>query len=124
MSGIHSQLTAFLTVLSQGLTAIVFLTICAANIVYPSPEIYSEMFVVPIGALFAFSSVRANLPGAPAGFGEFGTDFLKSVLKLITIIGAKIGDSSSIDGVLFTDSPQIRRYVYDCARPNHHVELR
>lgn len=52
----------------------VFLTICAANIVYTSPEIYSEMFVVPVGALFAFSSVRANLPGAPAGFGELRID--------------------------------------------------
>jgi len=67
-------LRAFLTVISQGLTAIVFLTICAANIVYPSPEIYSEMFVVPVGALFAFSSVRANLPGAPAGFGKLRTE--------------------------------------------------
>jgi len=95
----HSQLIAILTVLYQGLTAIVFLTICAANIVYPSPEIYSEMFVVPIGALFAFSSVRANLPGAPAGFGEFCTDFIKSVLELITIIGATIGDSSAIEDI-------------------------
>ena len=54
---------------SLGLTAIAFLTICAANIVYQSPEIYSEMFVVPLGALFAFSSIRANFPGAPVGFG-------------------------------------------------------
>jgi len=64
---------AFLTAFYQGLTAMVFLTICAATIVYPNPEIYSEMFVVPVGALFAFSSVRANLPGAPAGFGELCT---------------------------------------------------
>jgi len=99
VSGIHSQLRAILTVLYQGLTAIVFLTICAANIVYPSPEIYSEMFVVPIGALFAFSSVRANFPGAPAGFGEFCTDLLKSVLEPIAIIGATIGNSSAIDDI-------------------------
>jgi len=91
---------AFLTVISQGLTAIVFLTICAANIVYPSPEIYSEMFVVPVGALFAFSSVRANLPGAPAGFGKFLTEVSRSsVFKLSIIIGATIGHYSSIDGI-------------------------
>jgi hypothetical protein len=28
------------------------------------------MFVVPTGALFAFTSIRANLPGAPDGFGK------------------------------------------------------
>ena len=42
--------------------------------VYPNPEIYSEMFVVPLGALFAFSSIRANLPGAPDGFGKIRKD--------------------------------------------------
>jgi len=99
VSGMHSQLTAFLTVLYQGLTAIVFLTICAANIVYTGPEIYSEMFVVPVGALFAFSSVRANLPGAPAGFGEFRTNVSRSVFELSPIIGATIGHSSGIDGI-------------------------
>jgi hypothetical protein len=28
------------------------------------------MFVVPVGALFAFTSIRVNLPGAPDGFGK------------------------------------------------------
>jgi hypothetical protein len=27
------------------------------------------MFVVPVGTVFALTSVRANLPGAPTGFG-------------------------------------------------------
>ena len=53
-----------------GLTAAVFLIISAATLVYRPHEIYSEMFVVPVSALFAFTSVRANFPGAPAGFGE------------------------------------------------------
>jgi len=96
VSGICSQFTGFLIVFYQGLTAIVFLTICTANIVYPSPEIYSEMFVVPVGALFAFSSVRANFPGAPAGFGELRTDVSMSVLELSTVIGATIGHSPGI----------------------------
>jgi len=61
----------------QGLTAVAFLTICSANIVYKSPEIYSEMFVVPVGTLFAFSSIRANFPGAPSGFGMNPINFLK-----------------------------------------------
>lgn len=54
-----------------GLTAIVFLIIVSAVIVYKPHHIYSEIFVVPVGSLFAFSSVRANLPGAPTGFGGF-----------------------------------------------------
>ncbi len=28
------------------------------------------MVAIPIASLFAFSAVRANLPGAPDGFGE------------------------------------------------------
>jgi hypothetical protein len=50
--------------------------------VYPNPEIYSEMFVVPLGALFAFSSIRSNLPGAPVGFGEICLNVSNDVLKL------------------------------------------
>lgn len=54
---------------SLGLTATAFLTICAATLVYRPHKIYAEMFVVPVGAVFAFTSIRANLPGAPVGFG-------------------------------------------------------
>jgi hypothetical protein len=53
-----------------GLTAAVFLIVSAAILVYPHHEIYSEMFVVPASAVFAFTSIRANFPGAPDGFGE------------------------------------------------------
>jgi hypothetical protein len=48
-----------------------FLMISAATWIYKGPGYYSEMFVVPVGALFAFTAVRANFPGAPAGFGLF-----------------------------------------------------
>jgi hypothetical protein len=44
--------------------------IVAATLVYSHHGIYSEMFVVPVGALFAFTNIRANLPGAPDGFGK------------------------------------------------------
>ena len=53
-----------------GLVATAFLIIVAATLVYSPHQIYSEMFVVPVGALFAFTSIRANLPGAPDGFGK------------------------------------------------------
>ena len=54
----------------QGLVAFVFMVICASTQIYPSQEIYSELFVVPIAAVFALTSLRSNLPGAPTGFGE------------------------------------------------------
>jgi hypothetical protein len=45
--------------------------VSVATLIYTPHEIYGEMFIVPIGALFAFTSVRANFPGAPVGFGMF-----------------------------------------------------
>ena len=59
-----------LSVLPSGLVSVVFLWITMASIIWPE-QIVKELFVIPITALFAFTSVRANLPGAPAGFGEF-----------------------------------------------------
>ena len=55
---------------SQGLVTAAFLVISAAAVVYPNPYHYNEMFVLPVGVLFAFTSIRANLPGAPVGFGQ------------------------------------------------------
>lgn len=56
---------------SPGLVTAAFLIISAVAVVYPNPHYYSEMFVLPVGVLFAFTSIRANLPGAPVGFGQF-----------------------------------------------------
>ncbi|KAF8961637.1 hypothetical protein BDZ97DRAFT_1828320 [Flammula alnicola] len=64
------------------LTAMAFLTICAAALIYPEHQIYGEMFVVPAGAVFAFTSVRANLPGAPAGFD------LYTILPVLVIMSS------------------------------------
>jgi hypothetical protein len=47
---------------------VAFLWITVAAFIWEA-QIVTEMFVLPVGALFAFTSVRANLPGAPAGFG-------------------------------------------------------
>jgi len=55
--------------ITNWLTAAAFLIMCAASLVYHPHKIYSEMFVVPVGAVFAFTSIRANFPGAPDGFG-------------------------------------------------------
>jgi hypothetical protein len=46
------------------------LFITVAAIIW-NEEVVKEVFVIPIGTLFAFTSVRASLPGAPEGFGEF-----------------------------------------------------
>ncbi|KAF9522924.1 hypothetical protein CPB83DRAFT_863762 [Crepidotus variabilis] len=55
--------------LNNWLLAIAFLTICVSAVVYPSHQIYAEMFVVPVGAVFAFTAIRVGFPGAPSGFG-------------------------------------------------------
>lgn len=61
-----TDLDAFAT----GLTTLVFIWITFASMFYKE-GIISQLFVLPIGALFAFTAVRANAPGAPPGFGEF-----------------------------------------------------
>lgn len=57
-------------VVSVGLTAVTFLTICTTTLVYRPQRIYVEIFLVPIGIILSFTFIRANLPGAPAGFGK------------------------------------------------------
>jgi hypothetical protein len=53
-----------------GLVTIAFLWLTVAVLVWPERDVGREMFVVPIATLFAFTSVRMNMPGAPEGFGE------------------------------------------------------
>ncbi|KAJ7820676.1 hypothetical protein B0H13DRAFT_2377733 [Mycena leptocephala] len=55
-------------VVANWLVTIAFLWITVAAFMWDK-EIVAEMFVLPIATLFAFTSVRSNLPGAPAGFG-------------------------------------------------------
>ncbi|PPR05773.1 hypothetical protein CVT26_010164, partial [Gymnopilus dilepis] len=80
--GRSTAIQAFVVIvgLTNWLTAIAFMTILTATLVYQPHKIYAEMFVVPVGALFAFTSIRANLPGAPTGFGAtIGTSFYSAV---------------------------------------------
>jgi len=62
----------------------VFLMICASTMIYRPYSIYAEIFVVPIGVVFSLTSVRANLPGAPVGFGA-AID-LYSILPVLVIM--------------------------------------
>jgi len=52
-----------------GIACIAFLWITIASLLW-SESVVKELFVIPISALFAFTSVRSNMPGAPVGFGE------------------------------------------------------
>jgi hypothetical protein len=52
-----------------GIVTIVFLWITIACVLWHE-DIVKDMFALPIAALFAFTSVRQNMPGAPAGFGK------------------------------------------------------
>jgi len=45
------------------------LWITVASFIWPE-DVVKELFVIPIAALFAFTTVRSNMPGAPPGFGE------------------------------------------------------
>ncbi|PPQ98279.1 hypothetical protein CVT26_013523 [Gymnopilus dilepis] len=66
-----TQAFVVIVAVTNWLAAVAFMTICVATLVYRPHKIYAEMFVVPVGSLFAFTSIRANLPGAPTGFGGY-----------------------------------------------------
>ncbi|KAJ7834165.1 hypothetical protein B0H13DRAFT_1914229 [Mycena leptocephala] len=75
-------------VVANWLVTVAFLWITIAAFMWEE-NIVAEMFVLPIGALFAFTAVRANLPGAPAGFGAV-VDYYGILpnLGLITLFSA------------------------------------
>lgn len=54
--------------LKLGLVGISLLWIAAAYVMYPEAAV-EGIYALPVATLFAFTSLRANLPGAPAGFG-------------------------------------------------------
>ncbi|KAJ7447547.1 hypothetical protein B0H11DRAFT_2202731 [Mycena galericulata] len=66
------------------LVATAFLIICASTTVFHQHHLYTELFVLPVGAVFALTSVRANFPGAPVGFGA--TMDLYSILPTLVIM--------------------------------------
>ncbi|KAJ7849750.1 hypothetical protein B0H13DRAFT_1906072 [Mycena leptocephala] len=75
-------------VVANWLVTIAFLAITVAAFM-GDDKIVAEMFVLPVGTLFAFTAVRANFPGAPEGFGAV-IDYYGILpnLGLITLITA------------------------------------
>jgi len=92
-------------VVANWLVSVVFLWITVAAIVWPE-QVVKELFIIPITALFAFTSVRANLPGSPVGFGA-NIDYvgvlpnmilitLSSATLLVTVLLRRIHQFSNI----------------------------
>ena len=69
-----------LTHLCIGVVTNAFLWLSIACLLWNNEKIIKEMFVLPVTALFAFTTVRANLPGAPAGFGAYIGEFTTPAL--------------------------------------------
>lgn len=51
-----------------GLVTLTFMATCVLNVFF-GKGISSGVLVLPMGTLFAFTQLRATLPGAPEGFG-------------------------------------------------------
>lgn len=49
-----------------------FMATCVVNVFF-GKGISAGVLVLPIGTLFAFTQLRATLPGAPEGFGTHAT---------------------------------------------------
>ncbi|KAF7366013.1 hypothetical protein MVEN_00477200 [Mycena venus] len=92
-------------VIANWLVTIAFLWITVAAFIWHH-EIVTEMFVVPIATTFAFTSVRSNLPGAPAAFGavidyygilpNLGLMTLFSAILLLGVLFRRIGEASDL----------------------------
>ncbi|KAG2014227.1 hypothetical protein CC2G_011064 [Coprinopsis cinerea AmutBmut pab1-1] len=101
------RIFVYATAVMSWLVTIGFLAIVAASCVYANHQIYAEMFVVPIGALFAFTSIRSNLPGAPQGFGTVLDTFsivpvliitsVSSFVLLISVLYKRIREAQSAE---------------------------
>jgi len=63
-------LKAFVVIaaIANWLVTVAFLWITVATFIWKE-KVAKELFAIPIATLFAFTSVRANMPGAPSGFG-------------------------------------------------------
>jgi len=77
------QLFVIFILLANWIVTIVFLWITIACVLW-NEEVVKDMFALPIAALFAFTSVRQNLPGAPVGFGAY-MDFV-GILPCLVIM--------------------------------------
>ncbi|KAK7039884.1 hypothetical protein R3P38DRAFT_2696005 [Favolaschia claudopus] len=90
-------------VIANWLVTIAFLWITVAAFIWDH-EIVAEMFVLPIATLFAFTSVRGSLPGAPTGFGavvdyygilpNLGLITLFSAVLLIRVLYRRVSEAA------------------------------
>lgn len=55
---------------TTGLVTLTFMATCVLNVFF-GKGISSGVLVLPMGTLFAFTQLRATLPGAPEGFGAW-----------------------------------------------------
>ncbi|KAF8165647.1 hypothetical protein B0H34DRAFT_247113 [Crassisporium funariophilum] len=110
-----TQIFVVIVAITNWLTAAAFLTISAATLIYQPHKIYSEMFVVPVGSLFAFTSIRASLPGAPSGFGT--TIDLYTILPVLVVMS--ICSSFLLLVVLYRRILRIGENEIDSSKPCH-----
>lgn len=76
-SRVFSPSNLLFTISWLGLVTGAFIFITVASLVWHE-DVVKEVFVIPVATLFAFTSVRANLPGAPEGFGTLSLPVIAS----------------------------------------------
>ncbi|KAF8652148.1 hypothetical protein AX16_004534 [Volvariella volvacea WC 439] len=86
-----TKMMVLLVALTQWLAATSFVAITVTTFKYRTHKIYSEVFVLPTASLFAFTTIRENLPGAPDGFGA-AID-LYSIVPVLIIMSICVGPS-------------------------------
>ncbi|OSD06806.1 hypothetical protein PYCCODRAFT_1463966 [Trametes coccinea BRFM310] len=77
------RLYALFIVLIVWLVTLTFMATCVMNVFF-GKGISSGVLVLPVGTLFAFTQLRATLPGAPEGFGAV-IDFV-GILPCLAIL--------------------------------------
>ena len=74
-----------------GIVTMTFLLICVIS-VFLGKGIKTEVLVLPVTNLFAFTQLRSTMPGAPSGFGEFSfSNTYQWLMSWINGSGADIG---------------------------------
>ena len=75
------RLSQHLLFRSLGLITIILVLVMISTVFFNFKQ-RAEVLVVPVATLFAFTQLRASLPGAPAGFGTsiFFSDSFQNIL--------------------------------------------
>ncbi|KAK0492440.1 hypothetical protein EDD18DRAFT_1108835 [Armillaria luteobubalina] len=78
---------------------------------------WNEIVVVPIGTVFAFTQLRASMPGAPEGFGDT-LDFV-GLLPCLTLLS--ISAITMVGVYLFADPDDPTRRAFTWTELNHEL---